>query len=237
MIKGFIEKVITLVPCLNEERAIGAVVKKNLPYADKVIVIDDGSNDKTALAAKKAGAIVLRHRKNKGAGAAIRTGIEYARTHKIPICVVMGGDDQDDPTQIPLLLAKIHEGYDFVQGSRYLYGGKTIDIPLFRYVTTHLYSLFFSLIIGRHITDGTNGFRAFRTSICKSKQVDLDQEWLDRYELEPYLLYKAIQLGYTFIEVPVTKAYPQEGYTKMDPFTDYWSILRPLIFLRLGVKK
>lgn len=231
------EKTMAITPCLNEEHAITKVVQKLKPWVDTVIVVDDGSTDRTAEMAKKAGATVLRHGENRGAGAAIRTGIQYALRRGYGICVVLGGDDQDDPHEIPRLIRKLDEGYDFVQGSRRLVGGKTVDMPLFRRITTKGYSLFFSAIIGKRITDGTNGFRAFRTSICKDKRINLNQQWLNRYELEPYLFYKAVQLGYRVAEVPVTKRYPEEGYTKMDPFRDYWSITRPLLFLRFGVRK
>lgn len=230
-------QVVAIAPCLNEAHAIDRVVKKLKPWVDTVIVVDDGSTDHTSAVAKKVGAIVLRHKKNQGAGAAIRTGIHYALQKQYDICVVLGGDDQDDPHQIPRLIRKLAEGYDFVQGSRRLVGGKTVDMPLFRRITTKGYSLFFSMLIGKRITDGTNGFRAFRTSICKDKRINLNQQWLNRYELEPYLFYKSIQLGYRVAEVPVTKRYPEEGYTKMEPLRDYWSITRPLLFLRLGVRK
>ena len=97
----------------------------------------------------------------------------------------------------------------------------------------------FSLITGRWITDSTNGFRAVRTSVFNDQRINLNQPWLDQYELEPYLVYKAIALGYKFTEVPVSKIYPPRrfGYTKMRPLTGWWSILRPLVFLGLGLKK
>jgi len=234
MAKG---KRVAITPCLNEEHAIAKVVRKLRPWVDLIIVVDDGSTDRTAEMAKKAGATVLRHKKNLGAGAAIRTGIQYALRKGYGICVVLGGDDQDDPHEIPRLIRKLDEGYDFVQGSRRLKGGRTVDMPLFRRITTKGYSAFFSMLIGKRITDGTNGFRAFRTRICKDKRINLNQKWLNRYELEPYLFYKAIQLGYRVIEVPVTKRYPDGGYTKMEQLRDYWSISRPLLFLRLGVRK
>ena len=88
------------------------------------------------------------------------------------------------------------------------------------------------------MTESTNGFRAFRTALLRDPRIDWRQEWLDRYELEPYLLLKAIRLGYRHGEVPVTKIYPdhQLGYTKMRPFVDWWSILRPIVYLGLGLK-
>ena len=70
-------------------------------------------------------------------------------------------------------------------------------------------------------------------------RIDLDQEWLDKYELEPYVFYKAIRLGYKVKEVPVTKIYPPKalGYTKMKPITGWWSIMRPVFLLALGLRK
>jgi len=71
------------------------------------------------------------------------------------------------------------------------------------------------------------------------ERINLNQSWLNKYELEPYLLFKSVKLGYKHIEVPVKKMYPKksEGYTKMKPFSGWWSILRPVIYLGLGIKK
>ena len=88
------------------------------------------------------------------------------------------------------------------------------------------------------MTDSTNGFRAFRTTLLDDQRLDLQQQWLDGYELEPYLLYKAIRCGYRVREAPVTKRYDlSRGYTKMRPFIDWWSILRPVVYLGLGIRK
>ena len=89
------------------------------------------------------------------------------------------------------------------------------------------------------MTDTTNGFRALRLSLFKDERINIDQEWLNTYELEPYLLFKAIQLGYKVTEVPVTKIYPPKklGYTKMRPIVGWWSILKPIFYLGLGIKR
>jgi dolichol-phosphate mannosyltransferase len=93
-------------------------------------------------------------------------------------------------------------------------------------------------MIGKRITDGTNGFRAFKTSIFKSENIRLDQDWLDRYELEPYLIYKVIKSGYKLKEVPITIKYHQDGsYTKMKPFKGWWSLARPIFYLTLGIRR
>ena len=149
-------------------------------------------------------------------------------------------DDQDNPSEIPRVLRPIlHDHFVFVQGSRYLAGGARVNIPLFRRVTTAIYSVLFKTIIRFPVTDGTNGFRAFRTSVLKDRSINLWQAWLDHYELEPYLFYKVIETGLPVTEVPVTKRYPKGkvGYTKMVPILDWWSILRPLVLLGLGFKK
>jgi len=232
-------KTIAVIPALNEEGRIGVTVKKTIDFVDEVVVVNDGSSDSTVEEAKQAGANVLSHKKNKGVGAAIRTGIDYAIKKDYHICVVLGGDDQDKPSQIPDLIKTINEGYDFVQGSRYLRRGDIINIPLFRRVTTKFYSLFFGILAGFPITDGTNGFRAFRLNLFKNKKINIWQEWLNRYELEPYLYFKCILEKLKVKETPVTKKYPygEEDYTKMIPLLDWWRITRPLIYLKFKIKK
>ena len=203
-----ISRVAVVVPALNEERTIGRVVRgaRKCREIDRVIVVDDGSTDRTAIKARAAGAIVVRHRVNRGVGAALRTGFGKAVRSGCGVIVVMGADDQDSAEEIPRLLAAIRRGNDFVQGSRWIAGGRVVNIPLFRRVTTIVYSILFTLLTGRRITDGTNGFRAFRSGILK--RIDIGQKWLDTYELEPYLYYHAVVDGLRVSEVPVTKRYP-----------------------------
>ncbi len=230
-------KVLVIIPAYNEQGKVSRVILKTKPFANQIIVIDDGSIDATAEEARAAGALVIQHPYNRGVGAAIRSGIDYAIQHHFEVCIPLGADDQDEPQEIPRLLEKIYEGYDFVQGSRHSRGGKLENAPLFRYITTFFYSLFFRILTGFPVTDGSNGFRAFRTDLCKDQNLRLWQEWLNRYELEPYLFYKAIKLKYKVTQVPVTKRYWRiEGYTKMIPFIDWWRITKPLIYLTLRIR-
>lgn len=234
------ERTLCVLPAFNEAGKIGRLVERFAPGAvGEIVVVDDGSSDSTADEARAAGATVIRQPRNRGVGAAIRTGIHYARDNEYEVVVVMGADDQDDPGEIPLVARPVLEGEaDLVQGSRRLEGRRTVDMPLFRRVTTKLYSLVFRLATGFPSTDATNGFRAFRVEIVEHPAVNIDQDWLDTYELEPYLLYSAIRAGFRVREAPVTKRYDRDlGYTKMRIGRDWWRILRPILFLRLGLRR
>ena len=111
-------------------------------------------------------------------------------------------------------------------------------MPIYRRFATRLHPALFWVITGKRVSESTNGFRAFRTSILRDERIHWRDKWLDKYELEPYLLFKAIKLGYRHTEVPVTKIYPPKrlGYTKMKAITGWWSILRPLVYLGLRLK-
>jgi dolichol-phosphate mannosyltransferase len=228
-----------VIPAFNEGKTVGDVVRdaRKSGVLSGIIVVDDGSTDGTWREARKAGATVLRHGKNMGVGAALRTGFTRARRQGCETIVVMGADAQDLGRQIPRLLGGISSGYDFVQGSRWLKGGRTENMPLARKIGTHVYSALFSLVVGRRLTDATNGFRAFRASMLD--RIDLRPRWLNRYELEPYLYLQALRRGFRVKEVPVTKRFPGPGgsYTKMTPFLDWWRILRPLLLLKFGIRK
>jgi len=232
-------RVAAVVPAWNESGKIGVVVRK-VPreLAATVIVVDDHSSDSTVAEARAAGAeMVIQHARNRGVGAAIRTGLFAARQRGLEFAAVLSGDDQHEPDELPRILAPLFAGRaDLVQGSRWLPGGATPGIPHDRRWLTRLYPLLFSLASGRSITDGTNGMRAFRLALLDDPRIQLDQPWLDRYELEPYLLFQVIRSGYRVEEAPVTVRYHSRGTTKMRLFSDGWRILRPLIHLRLGLK-
>jgi dolichol-phosphate mannosyltransferase len=233
------QRVLLVLPALNEAGKIGRTIRKVPPgVVDAILLVDDCSTDGTGDEAAALGALVVRHPQNMGVGAAIRTGIHFAQDHGYEIVVVAASDDQDVPAEIPRLLEPIEQGRaQFVQGSRYLPGGRRVRHPLSRTIMTYGYSVMFSALALRRVTDGTNGFRAFLTQTALS--FPLDQEWLNRYELEPYLYLRCLQRGIA-VEVPVTKEYPAErtiGYTKMRPIRDWWRIFRPLILVRLGLRR
>ena len=232
--------IIVILPAYNEQGKVGKVVQKVWDHCsnivNEVLVVNDASADETLREAEEGGATVISHKINLGAGAAIRTGIDYAIKKGYDICVIMGADDQDDPSDIPKLINPIiDEGYDFVQGSRYLNGQRTVDMPLSRAITTRLYTLLFRLASGFPVTDGSNGFRAFRLKIFQKINI-----WREkgRYNLEPYIFLQAIKKGFKVKEAPVTKRFDLEkGYSKMKPITSWFNTSEPLIKELLRLRK
>lgn len=227
---------------LNEGEKIRRVIQKFADYETyDVVIIDDASSDGSLMGAENGRPLkVLRNETRQGAGYGVRRIFRHAREHGYEAVLFVSGNDKDDPRDIAKLTVAIEEGCDFVQGSRYLPGGNYGQMPLYRRVATQfVHPLVFSLFTGRRITDSTNGFRAVRMKLLEDPRIDLEQGWLNEYELEPYLYFKALRLGYKVKEVPVSKIYPPrvEGYTKMKPFSGWWSILRPVFYLGFGIKK
>ncbi len=237
------DKIYVVLPAYNEQGKIGQVVEKvkKIDLVDKIVVVDDCSTDATSEEANAAGATVIKHEKNMGVGAGIRTGINYGRENGFDICLILSGDDQHEPTEIGRVVEPIIENkFDFVQGSRRLKGGRVVNDRPFRKITTQLYSAFFSILVLRRITDATNGFRGFRLNIFDQPGIDIEQSWLDRYELEPYILYKVLKNKKIRVtEVPITIYYHggRKQFTKMRPFRDWWRLARPMIYLGLKIRK
>jgi dolichol-phosphate mannosyltransferase len=231
-----------VVPVFNEEGKIDTVLRR-IPrtIVDEIIAVDDGSTDRSPEIARHFGATVIPLGVTLGVGAALRTAYAYALDKGYDVVVTMAGNNKDAPEEIPALLDPIvEEGADFVQGSRFLKKSDDFgDMPLYRRIATRLHPLLFSVAARRWVTESTNGFRAMRTRVLADPRLDLSPSWLDQYELEPYLYLRVIRLGYKTVEVPVTKVYPPRrlGQTKMRPISGWWSILRPLVYVGLGLRK
>jgi dolichol-phosphate mannosyltransferase len=233
--------VAVIIPALNEAGKIGRVLDK-FPRDGRfeAIVVDDGSSDGTGDEARAHGAAtVVRHEIRGGVGAAIRDGWAVAMDRGRPYVALLSGDDQHIPSELVSAFdALLAEHADYVQGSRWRAGGNVVGSTGGRGIGTRIYSLAFSILCGRRVTDATNGFRILSTSILKDPTVNIGQPWLTSYDLEPYVLYKAIRGGYKVIEHPCTVVYHStEGYTKMRGLRDWWRLFRPAVLLRTGVKR
>ena len=235
-------RVIAMAPVLDEEVKIGEVVRRTpRDVVDDLLVIDDGSTDRSAEVAREGGARVISMGRVAGVGAALRVGYDEALRGGYDVAVVMAGNNKYSPEEIPRLLDPIAEDRaDFVQGSRFLQPDAHFgEMPIYRRIATRIHPALFSLVTGRRVTESTNGFRAVHRRVLEDERLDLQQAWLDEYSLEPYLYIRAIQLGYRTVEAPVSKVYPPRhiGQTKMKPIVGWWSILKPLVVIGLRLKK
>ncbi|MEM1008360.1 MAG: glycosyltransferase family 2 protein [Myxococcota bacterium] len=235
-------RILVTAPAWNEEKKIGKVVER-IPkdIADHILVVDDGSTDNTAQVARDAGAEVLSLHAVLGVGYALREAFKFGQREKFDIIVILAGNNKDSPEEIPRLLEPICENdIDFVMGSRFLAGGQYGgDMPLYRKLATRIHPLCVSALTRQWVTESTNGFRAMKLSVLDNPQINLNQSWLDHYELEVYLLMRILQLNYRTAEVPCTKIYPNSkiGNTKMRPLVDWWKMLRPIFLVGLGLRK
>ena len=239
--------IVSIIPVYHDPGNIQKVLTK---FPDDVVdeiclVIDCATKEESEEIAKASRQIttpvhVIFNKERKGIGFALKEGIEYALNDRCDLAVVMAGNNKDDPREIPRLLEPIlKESYDYVQGSRFLPGGKRVKNPFLRGVFSRIYPFVWTLCTNIRCTDVTNGFRAYRLEILRDKHINIRQEWLDEYELEYYLHFKVLTLGYRMKEVPVSKTYSHRhkgGYSKISPFRDWWKIVGPLIYLKLGVR-
>ncbi|HPD07739.1 MAG TPA: glycosyltransferase family 2 protein [Patescibacteria group bacterium] len=167
-------KIVCVIPAWNEAKTIVNVIQDVKKHVDEVIVVDDGSEDKTANLAHSAGATVLVHRLNRGQGAALRTGTIYALNHGADIIVHFDADGQFTAQDIPKVIAPIVQGEaDIVFGSRFL--GAEHNMPPFKKrVVLPLARLFNLVFLGVRVRDPQNGFRAL--SAKAARQLNWQQD-------------------------------------------------------------
>ena len=223
----------------TRERTAEALTRFPAERGYDVLLVDDGSSDGTADVLARSGLPFVRHDRNRGLGAAIKTGIAHALREGYEAVVILAGNGKDDPAEIPRLLEALAAGRDYVQGSRFLPGGSHHNLPRGRHVMIRMHCRLMRWLTGFPATDAINGFRAYRLALFRDPRIDVWHPRLDRYEFESYLHYKVLTLGYRVGEVSVSKTYPRPGrgirYSHIRPVTDWWRILRPLLLLRLGL--
>ena len=194
-------KVIAAIPCFNEERFIGSVVLKTKGYVGEVIVIDDGSTDRTAMVAEQAGAIVVKHDCNQGKGAAVSTAFEQAREMGCSALVLLDGDGQHEPADIPSLLQPVLEGKaDMVVGSRFLQIKS--HIPRVRALGQRILTFFTNLGSRVRLTDSQSGFRAFSPKAMEA--LSFAEKGLS---VESEMQFLAKEANLRVAEVPVSVGY------------------------------
>lgn len=237
-----LEQGLLIVANYNQMGEIASYLERCQKHFPKkqVLVVDDGSSDGSCEYAESQGYNVKRHEKNQGIGAAIRTGIDYAKANGYTWVMISSSNGKIRPEDFETVYTPLIKGEaDYVTGSRFAPGGSSPGLTPFRRFAIPIFSLFTFPLIGRKFSDITCGFRAYGLELFDNPKCNIHQEWLSRYELEYYVHYWACKLGLRIKEVPVTIAYSHLAKgrkSKIKPFIGWWSMIRPLVFLRFGIK-
>ncbi|MEI6288636.1 MAG: glycosyltransferase family 2 protein [bacterium] len=217
-------KVLVLIPAKNESAKITEVVHGVRQYGFDVLVVDDGSTDETGKLASSAGAVVLCHALNRGQGASIKTGIEYAIKNNYSVVVFFDADGQMLAKEISFLAEPVLKGeYEVVLGSRNL--GHTINMPYSKKIVKKMALWFTKITTGLKITDTHNGFQAW--SLQALKKIDLSQ---DRMAYASEILAEIKNKKIKYRELPVTISYTDYSVSKGQSIFNAFNILWDLVF-------
>ena len=200
------EKIFCIIPAYNEEDNISSVIKNVAKYVDEVVVVDDGSYDRTTKIAQAENAIVLSHVINRGQGAALETGNQYASKKQADIVVHFDADGQFRPEEIDRVIAPIKRGEaDIVFGSRFL--GQVSNMPWQKkYLIFPLARIISKLFWHADLSDPQSGFRAFNKKFLGQLQIENDGS---AHCSE--IIIKAFASNMNIKEVPITVSYNNFG--------------------------
>lgn len=219
-------KIVTIIPAFNEEKTIAQVIEEVKPYSTEVIVIDDGSRDRTREIAKAQGAIVIPNIINRGLGTTIRRGYQAALKHGADIIVQIDGDGQYTASDIPkLVLPIIKNQADMVLASRFR--GGIESMPLSNRIGNIIGTLTTSLVAGKNISDAQTGFRAMRKELLE-EIIPMSKK---TYVQE--MIIRAIREGWRVREVPSFFKRRRDGHSRL--ISSLWGYARraALIILRM----
>jgi glycosyltransferase involved in cell wall biosynthesis len=201
-----------LIPAFNEAQSIASVVEGIRPFVNQVIVVDDGSTDETAAAARSAGADVVVHAENSGKGRAIRTGLDRVMAADFTHVLLLDGDMQHLPGEASALLRTAAEtGADVVLGERVF---RASEMPASRYYANKAGSRVLSWFIGLPASDTQCGFRVFRVEALRGLHLHASG-----YEIETEMLVKVCRRGGTLARTPITAVYNGQ-LSKLRPVRD-----------------
>ena len=198
-------KICALIPAFNVASTIQEVILRTQKVIPAVVVIDDGSQDKTAYHARQSGAHVLAHTTNQGKGAALKDGFQYALDHHYEAVVILDSDGQHDPDDIQKLLARASDA-DIVIGSR-MSQHQTMPKPMV--LTNRFLSCITSIIARQKIHDSQSGFRLIKAPVLKQLSLTTNH-----YEMETEQLIKAGQNGFIIKETPIKTIYTKRSVRK-----------------------
>lgn len=215
-----------IIPAFNEEKRIGKVVAGVRNVIPEVIVIDDGSQDATAELAEKAGALVIRHKRNCGKGMALRTGISRALKEGFDAVMTVDGDGQHAPAEIADFLAAFaSDRGDIIIGTRLW---DRAAMPLYRYIPNRIGVFCISRAAGCRIDDTQSGFRLYKREVLEAVRLETTG-----FETETEILIKAGQAGFRIYSLPVSAIYDSDYTTNFRPIRDFYRI--SILFLKLTI--
>ena len=216
-----------IIPAYNEEKNLGSVLAELKRYVElvqmdhEIIVIDDGSVDKTKEVASQNGAKVIINKTNQGKGYSLKCGFECAKGE---IVVTMDGDGSHDPKDIGKLVFPVLNGTDITVGSRFNTEEGRKTTTRFNLFGNHLISLFFLIMTGNFVNDSQSGFRAYKSEVLKKIEVNSS-----RFEVETELTLKSIMNGFSVKEVPIFARKRSNGISHVDPMKDGLKIMKQMI--------
>jgi len=205
-------KICGLIPSYNEARTIGGIVRELALRGIAAYVIDDGSVDDTASIAASAGAVVLKHERNKGKGASLREGFKHILKKDFDAVIIMDGDAQHRPGDIDDFLKRMEQANaDMVIGNRM---NDTSSMPIIRIWTNRFMSWLISLVCGQRVPDSQCGFRLIKKKVLE--RVELRSS---NYEIESEMIIGAARAGFKIESVPIKTVYQNEA-SRINPFAD-----------------
>ncbi len=229
---------VVLIPIINEGERIhnelGRAKKAEVSsYAD-IVICDggstDGCTDEAKLRALNVNTLLVKKSEGKQ-GAQLRMGIWWALERGYEGIITIDGNDKDSIEDVPRFIDKLKQGYDLIQGSRFIKGGHAVNTPFIRTVSVRLlHAPVISLTARQRFTDTTNAYRAYSRRYLTDERVQPLRDVFMTYELLAYLSVRATQLNMKACEIPVTRAYPAEGKTptKISFFKGNWELLKIL---------
>lgn len=210
---------VVLIPIINEGDRIIRELKRAFRYgvADHadIVICDGGSTDGCTAESKlrklKVNSLLIKQDSGKQ-GAQLRMGIWWALERGYRGIITIDGNNKDSIEDVPRFIDKLKQGYDFVQGSRFIDGGRAIRTPFVRAVSVRLVHAPIISLTARHkFTDTTNAYRAYSAEYLRDDRVQPLRDIFMTYELLAYLSVRATQVGRKACEIPVTRAYPKSG--------------------------
>jgi glycosyltransferase involved in cell wall biosynthesis len=193
-------KVVAVIPAYNEEKTIRKVIKETKKFVDEVIVVDDGSTDKTKEIIREEKVKLITHKKNEGYGKSLIDGIKEAIKRKANYIITLDADGQHSPRDIPRFVKELGNGYDVVIGSRFL--GRTSKLTFKRNVALRLLAIEFFIFTGLYLGDVQSGYRGYREEIIKDLEF---KEHGMGFSVESLIKLKKVKAK--FKEIPIEVKY------------------------------